>query len=221
MSTASHVFISYHHEDRSIAIGLADALKRLGVSVWVDADQLSAGANWSEAITEGLQSAAGLIVIASEKSSQSKWVMQEIGMARALEKGIFPVVVGHWENMPTILRNIQGVLLPSPATLLAFDDAARKIAVGLRHREGRDTAGLANFQDLSDALLREAKTINEKAPDKGVGTPEAPNSIFVVHGHNEEALKEVTAFVSSLGVRPVVLREVEGGDQSLLQRFSG
>jgi predicted nucleotide-binding protein len=48
---------------------------------------------------------------------------------------------------------------------------------------------------------------------------ETPTSVFVVHGHDEEFLGEVVDFVDGLGIKPVVLKNMEGATRSLFDRF--
>src|SRR5690606_32812906 len=72
---------------------------------------------------------------------------------------------------------------------------------------------------LSESLVKEAKSISERQPDLSDRPLTPPDSIFVVHGHDNVALREVVSFVDGLGIRPVVLKDAAGPDQSLLQRF--
>src|SRR5262249_20218507 len=50
-------------------------------------------------------------------------------------------------------------------------------------------------------------------------TEVAKHAVFLVHGHHVEALAVVERFLHSINVRPIVLTRMEGGDQSLMQRF--
>jgi predicted nucleotide-binding protein len=46
-----------------------------------------------------------------------------------------------------------------------------------------------------------------------------PDSVFVVHGHDQETLQLVCAFLEGLDIKPVVLSQTLGPAQSLLQKF--
>lgn len=215
MAEKDYVFVSYSHLDRPLATELVEALRKFGVNVWSDFDNLRPGQDWSLAIYEALRHALALVVIVTERSASAAWVMHEVGAAKANSKGIFPVVIGKWEHLRGPLAFFQGILLPERPTKSDFDGAAKAIARALLLRAKEPTPERAKFENLSQDLLREAKTINEP-PTEQTATPD---SIFIVHGHDESALAEVKVFVEGIGVRPVVLKEAAGPDQSLLQRF--
>ena len=63
-------------------------------------------------------------------------------------------------------------------------------------------------EDVRAATSR--PTEDERAP---------PESVFVVYGHDANALREVCNVLSEFGVRPVVLSQSQGAAQSLLQKF--
>ena len=121
--------------------------------------------------------------------------------------------------MPPLLAGWQGLLLPEQPGPKDYREAAKKIAGALHLRLRETNPQRAKFENLSDDLVREAKTISDRPSDLPEHEPNAPNSIFIVHGHDEAALEEVKSFVTGIGVRPIVLREAAGPDQSLLQRF--
>lgn len=219
MSNNSYVFLSYSRADRPIALELTEALKAEGVSVWSDFDNLRAGDHWRSVIQEALRDASALIVLLTERSAQSSWVMHEIGAADALAKGIFPVAIGGKRLLPFNLADRHAFVLPEVPAKSDYRDAAQNIARALGARLQQDNPRKAQFEALSDDLLKEAKSVTERLEDIAEQAAIAPDSIFIVHGHDEIALDEVKAFVSSIGVRPIVLRESAGPDQSLLQRF--
>jgi hypothetical protein len=51
-----HVFISYVRENREIVDRLATELKRRGVIVWLDRNDIEPGARWREAIKNAIRS---------------------------------------------------------------------------------------------------------------------------------------------------------------------
>ena len=85
------IFVSYKHEDREHALGLARILGERGWTVWWD-DNLLAGDAWSEEIERQLKEARCVVVIWSANAVQSHWVRTEA--AAALDRGILvPVVI--------------------------------------------------------------------------------------------------------------------------------
>ena len=70
------IFISYARRDRAIAEALDAALARSGFSVWWDAS-ITAGDRFDEVIARELSDAKVVVVLWSEVSVHSKWVVSE------------------------------------------------------------------------------------------------------------------------------------------------
>jgi predicted nucleotide-binding protein len=66
---------------------------------------------------------------------------------------------------------------------------------------------------FSEDLAQEAKRAGEAV------TADAKRSVFVVHGHNDVALGEVTAYLRDIGINPIIMKEIEEPGDSLLRRF--
>jgi len=117
------IFISYANEDRETAGQLARALESAGFSVWWDR-RIPAGRSWRSVLEEALQGMRCLIVLWSENSLNSPWVLEEAEEARRLQKLLFPVLI---ENIapPVGFRAIQA------ANLVDWDGAADAPAVKL------------------------------------------------------------------------------------------
>jgi TIR domain len=79
------VFISYARADREIASRLADEYKANGVSVWYDAG-VSAGDNFRSEILKQLTTARKVVVIWTQNSIGSPWVLSEAQRALDSEK---------------------------------------------------------------------------------------------------------------------------------------
>jgi len=100
----SDIFISYAHEDRETARGLARILDSLGWGVWWDRTIL-AGETFDQVIEEALDGAACVIVIWSEHSVASRWVRTEAEEA-ARRRVLVPVVIDQ-VKIPLAFRRIQ------------------------------------------------------------------------------------------------------------------
>jgi hypothetical protein len=73
------VFISHASEDKAnIAIPLKNALETLGISVWIDNEQIKLGDGFRSQIDRGLQSCRFGIVILSPRFFQKPWASAEL-----------------------------------------------------------------------------------------------------------------------------------------------
>jgi predicted nucleotide-binding protein len=78
--------------------------------------------------------------------------------------------------------------------------------------------GSPAYQEASRALAESvAADIRGSGGDEPEGAP--PRSVFVVHGQDGAFLAEVEQFLSSIGVKSIVLRRIGGPAQSLFQKF--
>ena len=90
------LFLSHSSADDGFVRELREALADLGQPVWIDSRQLKGGDPlWSE-ITAAIEAAAGLAVLVSPASLQSRWVGKELrhGLKLQAERGraAFPVI---------------------------------------------------------------------------------------------------------------------------------
>jgi hypothetical protein len=81
------VFISHASEDkREVALPLLDALRREGVSVWIDQQELALGDSLRGKISEGLRRSRYGIVILSPTFLKKRWPADELHSLLALEE---------------------------------------------------------------------------------------------------------------------------------------
>ena len=81
----SDVFISYKSEERAIAAALADYLEERGYQVWWDA-ALLAGAKFQKVLLNQIKITKTVVVIWSERSVESDFVLDEATRAKSLDK---------------------------------------------------------------------------------------------------------------------------------------
>src|SRR6185436_7519754 len=87
----TNVFISYDHEDHSLAAPIAAALEKAGHSVWWD-ERIAAGAEYNMEIEVAVDRADAVIVLWSERSVRSAWVRDEAAEGR--DKGkLIPITI--------------------------------------------------------------------------------------------------------------------------------
>jgi len=75
------VLISYSRRDGAYANLLFRALKQLRVSGFLDEADVTSGAGWNEQVKDAIRNADAFVVLLSENSVQSNFVMAEVGAA--------------------------------------------------------------------------------------------------------------------------------------------
>lgn len=106
----SKVYISYNTKDRGIANSISEGLKSLGHEILIDVDMLMAGDSMRSKLQAGIRNADGVIVIITDNSLKSQFVLTEIGTARTLSetdssKFFIPILIGDIE-VPPIVQDI-------------------------------------------------------------------------------------------------------------------
>ncbi len=84
-------FISYAREDRSAVARLRAALEARGKDVWLDVEDIVAGAQWEARITHGIEACTAFVFVMSADSLGSEHCRLELDQAAALNKLIIPV----------------------------------------------------------------------------------------------------------------------------------
>jgi TIR domain len=82
----SSVFISHSHADKSFARRIKGDLERHQTPVWLDEGELSAGDALTQPIVAAIAKSDYTLVVASQNSTQSDWVVKEVGYALTLER---------------------------------------------------------------------------------------------------------------------------------------
>ena len=92
----AHLFLSHSSADDGFVRELGEALADLGQPVWIDSRQLRGGDPLESEIQAAIEAAAGLAVLVSPASLQSRWVGKELrhGLKLQAERGrtAFPVI---------------------------------------------------------------------------------------------------------------------------------
>ena len=99
-----HVFLSYSRKDAKPASALADQLHADGVDVWLDVEDISAGAHWDERVQKALRASTFVIVFLSPNSVASDQVKNEIAYAEHHKKTVIPVMHRKCELPISIFR---------------------------------------------------------------------------------------------------------------------
>jgi hypothetical protein len=105
--TQPTVFLSYSHEDKSIARELARELEKRGAEVWFDEQTLRLGDSLLERISAAIRSSDVFLILVSPASGPSEWMRRELSAALATENKtrVIPIRLAGAE-IPTDLSNI-------------------------------------------------------------------------------------------------------------------
>lgn len=93
-----HVFLSYSRKDAHFVDRVRHTLTRADIPVWLDTQELVPGTpNWEQAITDALDAAFALVLIASPDAKISPYVQGEVAFAEANHIPIF-IIWARGEN---------------------------------------------------------------------------------------------------------------------------
>ena len=83
---AHDVFISYAHQDRTVANAVVATLEARGIRCWVAPRDIIPGEDWGEAIVDAIKAAHALVLIFSSSSNESEQIKREV--ERTVHQGI-------------------------------------------------------------------------------------------------------------------------------------
>ena len=88
------VFLSYSHEDREFADKIYRSLTSRGVEAWMDNQDLNVGEPLEERIANAVLQRDRVLLICSQHSLTSDWVMREVRMAlgRERDSGVYAII---------------------------------------------------------------------------------------------------------------------------------
>jgi hypothetical protein len=97
-------FISYNHKDEEFARRLFSRMREAGLRVWYAPKEMKAGRKLHEQIFRAIQFHDKLLIVLSQNSLQSEWVMTEIRRAKKNEKEenrrkLFPIRLVHFDTI--------------------------------------------------------------------------------------------------------------------------
>src|SRR3984893_239366 len=92
---AHEVFISHAHKDKSIADAICGRLESGGLSCWIAARDISAGADWTEAIRNAIGSSRVMVLVLSENANAAPHIEREIAHAFYSKRMIIPFRLAH------------------------------------------------------------------------------------------------------------------------------
>ena len=91
----TRVFVSHCSEDYYFVDFLTELLKFHHVGVWVDQSNLEAGGEFPSDIEQALATCSALLIVVSQHSSKSRWMVREVSYFRAVnaDRPVIPLVL--------------------------------------------------------------------------------------------------------------------------------
>ena len=83
---AHDVFVSYAHQDRTVANAVCATLEAHGIRCWIAPRDILPGSDWGAAIIDALQEAKAMVLVFSSGSNDSDQIKREV--ERAVHQGI-------------------------------------------------------------------------------------------------------------------------------------
>jgi len=208
MTKNVYFFASYSTRDRGRVAPIINDLEKEGFSFWIDYASLNAGDNWEKAIEQALKNAIGLVVFISASSVKSRYVQAEISAVASGQKvPIIPIILDRVDELPAQIRSIQWVDFTTdsyPQNLSKLKDALSYV---INNYENQDLYS-------ADLIREQVSNLAENQPKEST-----PSAVFLVHGHDNEFLKEAKDLLIRWGIEPIVLKEEENRQQTTPQNL--
>jgi hypothetical protein len=87
---SAKLFLAYAKADHAFAEKVARGLRQDGIEISSDRD-ITKGDDWGEQLQVSLKESDGVVVILSDASLDSSFVMMELGAAKALDKRVVAI----------------------------------------------------------------------------------------------------------------------------------
>jgi predicted nucleotide-binding protein len=221
MSDAPLVFFSYARSDSELVRPVALELRARGIDVWIDAEKLLPGQIWENVISEALERVDGLIVFLSRSSLSSQAIVREAIQAIGQSVLIIPVLLEPLDasSLPADFASHQWLDLSRFRPEEAAGKAADAIVKAFGAMPPRPSAAGRRKESphpLARALAAQMRGASE-GPASATKAP--PDSVFIVHGHDETLLHNIVGIVEDLGVKAIVMKKIGGASTSLLEKF--
>ena len=153
---SAEVFVSYSSQDRDRVMPVVQHIRKSGISVWVDEGNIHAADLWSEQIVQAIADSRIMVVMLSEKSTDSHNVIKEVMLSSEQKKILLPVYLEPAEipaKLQYQLAGIQHLELYGQHGEQALND----LITGLKKR---GVSGNTNFdQQQSTSVKRHEKPI--------------------------------------------------------------
>ena len=151
-----NIFLSYSTKDLQHANDLQAELAETPVNLYVADRSLPVGSEIRATLIEQIKNCSLFVLIWSDRSKDSEWILWEVGQATALNKQIIPIALDEAHQIPASLAHLKFLTLSSetPAPLREVKSrllseygkyATTQAAKAQRQKEKDDLAKLAFF----------------------------------------------------------------------------
>jgi hypothetical protein len=154
-TTSEHrTFVSHSWKDKALARRVARRLSHRGVAIWIDEAEMQVGDQISQRLADEIRASGYLLVLLTKNATTSKWVAQEIDVAREARIPIIPVMAEPSLSVP-LLDEVLAIDIIDPLTFEGRMDVLASALVGRPVSEDRERT----------AILRDLDAIGREAPD--------------------------------------------------------
>ncbi|WCO00221.1 toll/interleukin-1 receptor domain-containing protein [Psychroserpens ponticola] len=135
------IYLSYQHQDIELIKKIGEDLKSRGHATIMDETIMKVGSDWRKELLSELKSSDGLLVLITNNSLNSKYVISEIGTTRAFidenenKKFLIPVIYGDID-IPDFIRDLYCIRLTDEN----YDEAIDKIDTSISSFIGKKEA---------------------------------------------------------------------------------
>lgn len=166
------VFISYSTKDLSMAETVRNVLERNEIPCWMAPRDIPGGSNYSREIPIAIRGCKVFVIVLSENSQRSPWVLRELDMAVNCGKLILPFML---DDFP--LNDEFNFLLTGAQRYAAYQEKAaamEKLIIRIRAvTDGEKRADAADVPPREDAPAQPAETVPEVRPEAKTSVQDA------------------------------------------------
>ncbi|XP_065911545.1 uncharacterized protein [Dysidea avara] len=166
------IFLSYAHMNIEFSRKIKAALNEAGYSVWIDEAGIRAGHKWRNEIADGIQGCKVVIFIMTERSSNSTYCQNELGLAEEFKKPIVNLIVESVKEvdpgLKLIIQRRQWIDFSKPDD---FANCMSKLLKGLASQGITASGGGDNGDDNSEMSHDRAITYKCKVDSHTMNIP--------------------------------------------------
>ena len=105
---SNDVFLSYSIKDQEVADELYEMLKQKGISCFMGSRDIEARTFWEDDSRRAIESSLVVLVLITQNSKKSAWVLAEAGAAWGLKKTIIPIIMAvSFDELPELITKSQ------------------------------------------------------------------------------------------------------------------
>ncbi|KAK3578382.1 hypothetical protein CHS0354_025476 [Potamilus streckersoni] len=154
--TTGHVFLSYSWSDKEIVYKIRDRLKAEGYAIWIDVERM--GGSTLEAMADGIENSAVVLICMSEKYKQSPDCRTEGEYTYKLRKKYIPIIMQQNYQPRGWLGSMLGAKLYADFSGKYQLEKSFQILLKELGSQGKFTSGNITTGDSVDGPLKQSST---------------------------------------------------------------